>query len=149
MLKEKKFSWEDIHSLTTNIAKNVTAPDVVFSLGKGGSIPGVILAEIFNVDNINLGYRSYTDRNRSGIVTYQTIDNTDPYVSKRILLVDDIADTGNTLKFALNYFKEKKLDKISVSTIFFKERSLIRPDFYSKQVDNEDWIIFPWEANEK
>lgn len=62
---------------------------------------------------------------------------------KGCLIVDDIADTGNSLvHYTLN---ETNLNKYYIATIFYKKTSIVKPDFYLCEKTNE-WILFPWEC---
>lgn len=51
-----------------------------------------------------------------------------------VLIVDDIADTGVTLRAFQDY---------CIATIFYKPRSIIKPQFYIKETTK--WVVFPWE----
>jgi hypoxanthine phosphoribosyltransferase len=55
-------------------------------------------------------------------------------IPSELLIVDDIADTGKTLK---------KYDWFASATLYYKRRSVIKPTFYVKETEN--WIVFPWE----
>lgn len=59
---------------------------------------------------------------------------------ENILYVDDIVDTGNTL-----FEAKKKNPNIISCSIFYKTRSIIKPDYYVLETKN--WIIFPWERD--
>ena len=56
-----------------------------------------------------------------------------------VLLVDDIADSGKTLK---EYMSGREFAQIY--TICYKEKSIIQP-WYNLEVEENDWIVFPWE----
>jgi len=65
---------------------------------------------------------------------------------KRILLVDDIADSGRTLKRAIGYLKRFRPKTIATVTMFYKPRSAFKPDYFAEQTDK--WVIFPHEHTE-
>jgi hypoxanthine phosphoribosyltransferase len=69
-----------------------------------------------------------------------------PVSGKRVLLVDDIADSGKSLQYSNAYLKEQGASEIKTVTIYYKEKSIIKPDFYQKETDC--WVVFPWEAKE-
>jgi len=52
-----------------------------------------------------------------------------------ILVVDDLVDTGKTIKGLLQ----------DTAVIFYKPRSIVKPTFYVTEVPNDEWIVFPWE----
>ncbi len=62
--------------------------------------------------------------------------------SKGCLIIDDIADSGRTL---LHYTEnDTQFNKYYISTMFYHERSLVKPDFF-KFEKKDNWIVFPWE----
>ncbi len=65
---------------------------------------------------------------------------------KKILLVDGISDTGETLKYAINYLKRRRAKSIQTATIFSKPKTSLIPDFYAETSDK--WITFPYETVE-
>ena len=63
----------------------------------------------------------------------------------KLIYVDDISDTGDTFNFLL---KERghELDRgIYTATIHVKPHTKFKPNFYQKEVDNDEWIVYPWE----
>ena len=54
-----------------------------------------------------------------------------------VLIVDDIADTGSTLKGWFN--------KFDCATLYYKPRSIIRPTYYIEEFKNSDWVALPFE----
>ena len=63
-----------------------------------------------------------------------------------VLLVDDIADSGRTLKVALEHVYTFKPKSVRVLTLFKKSRSIITPDYFHEVIDK--WVVFPWEIRE-
>lgn len=58
------------------------------------------------------------------------------------IIVDDIADSGRTL---LHYTEnDTQFNKYFISTMFYHERSLVKPDFYKFKKEDK-WVVFPWE----
>ena len=71
----------------------------------------------------------------------------DSHELDRVLIVDDIADTGKTLNDFKRAFKIMDAS-LTTATLFVKDRSIIKPDFYVEETT--DWIVYPWEKiNEK
>jgi hypoxanthine phosphoribosyltransferase len=67
-----------------------------------------------------------------------------------MLLVDDIADSGNSLQHVLRYIKRRYHtdNEVLIYTVFYKPSSVVVPNFYSEQVDSKYWVVFPWEEVE-
>jgi len=65
---------------------------------------------------------------------------------KRVLVVDDVSDTGHSLKVVANHLRRKQASELKVCTIYMKPQSIFRPDFHARTT--RKWIIFPWERLE-
>lgn len=147
--KKAFYSWEHFHTLVGEVKKKIqTTPNIIVSIGKGGSIPGVILAENFECTNLNLGLRSYKGTTRGEIHEYQGIKCFDGLKDANILIVDDIADSGETLKYAHNKFIKNGCERIQTASVFYKPCSKFKPDYYAEEVEETTWIVQPWESTE-
>ena len=144
--KKKLYPWDSYHSLVDLLKFKIERkPDVIVSIGKGGSIPGVILAEYFDVNNLNLGLKSYNNFNQSKMLEYQPIPCYQSLWGSNILLVDDLADTGETFKYALNKFRQYGVEEVKTASVFKKTQSKFVPDYFVEEVLSDVWIVQPWE----
>ena len=110
-------SWDDINilvdELCSTISKSGAEIKSITGIERGGLIPAVMISHKLNI----------------------------PYVTKinkYTLVVDDICDTGETLKKTVAGF---------TATLHYKKTAIFTPDFYSKEVGTE-WIVYPWERND-
>lgn len=67
--------------------------------------------------------------------------------NKKVLVVDDIADTGKT--FSRIYQLTMKYTNIITASIFFKRRSVFRPTFFSEKISDNKWVVFPYEMDKE
>lgn len=149
MSKKQHYSWDHFHTLVGKIKRKVqTTPNIIVSIGKGGSIPGVILAEMFECNNLNLGLKSYKGETRGEIHEYQGIKCFDGLRDANILIVDDIADSGETLKYAVSKLKGNGCESVQTASVFYKPCSKFKPDYFAEEVDEKVWIVQPWEPME-
>jgi hypothetical protein len=65
---------------------------------------------------------------------------------KRVLLVDDIADTGTSLLAAKKHMEEKGASAVRIACIHRKPGSALEPDYYV--MTSGAWIVYPWEMHE-
>jgi hypoxanthine phosphoribosyltransferase len=63
---------------------------------------------------------------------------------KRVLLVDDISDTGDTLKVSIPYLESFAPEEIKSATLLHKTTSRIAPDYFVRKITRWRWVIFPW-----
>ena len=148
-MKKQHYTWDHFHSLVGEIKKQIKlTPNIIVSIGKGGSIPGVILAEMFKCNNINLGLKSYKGQARGNIHEYQSIENFESLTDVNVLIVDDIADSGETLKYAVSKFKSYGCTNIETASVFYKSCSTFKPDCFAEEVEQSIWIVQPWEQGQ-
>jgi hypothetical protein len=69
-----------------------------------------------------------------------------PVKGVNVLVVDDVSDTGESLKVAVEHLDVCGAKGIKTATLFYKPQSIFKPDFFI--VQTEQWIIFPWERLE-
>ncbi|MCK9281411.1 MAG: phosphoribosyltransferase domain-containing protein [Melioribacteraceae bacterium] len=63
-----------------------------------------------------------------------------------VLIVDDIADTGKSFEGIKVFLKERSLNKEYFASLFYKQRSSVKPDYYNNLIPDNEWIVFPWET---
>ncbi len=62
------------------------------------------------------------------------------------MVVDDVADTGKSLRLVRLHLKEQGATDVKIATIYYKPWSIVTPDWYERKTSH--WIIFPWERKE-
>jgi len=144
-------SWQDLDQLSFELAKQVIGPgekfDLVVALAKGAWPMSRALVDYLAMSNlVSLGIRFYSGINQRLKEPEVYQDLPVKVKGKRILLFDDVADTGESLIFASDYLLEQGAALVKTATLFFKERSAITPDYYASRTNA--WIIFPFEIRE-
>ncbi len=142
-------SWKDYHVLSQKIAATILVHDkpfdIIVAIGRGGLTFGHLLSDFLRIPICSITIQSYTDIQKQGEV-YITEGISAGITGKRVLLVDDIADTGTTLKRASAYVWDFTPSEITTATLFYKPHSLVRPDYFAKQTTK--WILQPFEVTE-
>ena len=69
-----------------------------------------------------------------------------PVEGKKVLVVDDVADTGKSLALVKTHLKEEGATEMKIATIYYKPWSIVVPDWFERKTSR--WIIFPWERKE-
>jgi len=70
----------------------------------------------------------------------------EPVKGKNVLIVDDVADTGKSLKKLREFLVKEGTKSVKIATIFYKPWSEVKPDFWIRTTRR--WIIFPYEGRE-
>lgn len=141
-----ELSWEVFGELCRALAFNVSRdfqPELVIGIAKAGVIPGAVVASILRCDFYSL---KITRRDGADLVHDEPriLTAAPPQAAgKRVLIVDEICTTGETLRMALAAVRAVRPRQIRTATSFAKVGQY-RPDFYA--VETDAMVIFPWDA---
>jgi hypoxanthine phosphoribosyltransferase len=144
-------SWNQIHKMLINQSVKILTdnfkPDIIIAITRGGWIPARLLSDLLEVhDLITIGIEFYLDISKTRKKPILTQKLSTPISGKKILLVDDVADTGESLQLAKNHILKKDKADLKILTLYKKPQSIIEPDYYEKITKR--WIIFPWDIKE-
>ena len=138
-------TWDEYNDLVSSIASEIgqDEPDAIVGLTRGGLVPAVQLSHMYNAKlyclNISL---------RDGKCSSQGFDWRRLQKYSRILIVDDINDSGATLWEVANQCYGREIRKPKFATLLSKGSSefdnLITGEVINTTKEN-DWIVFPWE----
>ncbi|MEL9929925.1 MAG: phosphoribosyltransferase, partial [Sulfolobales archaeon] len=143
--------WEDVFSGIRALAKKIYEsgyiPDAVVGIFRNGWIIGRLLGDLLGVEEIGgVGVKFYKSigetRERPLVISGPTISVRD----QRILLADDVSDSGRTLQVAVDLVRLYGAREVRTATLYIKKRTMLIPDYYHGETDK--WIIFPWEYGE-
>jgi hypothetical protein len=138
-------SWYDVEKAVTALATTLErefVPDLIVGIARGGLIPAVRLSHLLGdklLRMIHIKFYKGVDLRQEKPELLADVGE----LPKRVLIVDDVADTGETLEFVCGHVKKKGAKEIKVATIAYKPRSKLKPDYYV--FETEKWIVFPWE----
>ena len=143
-------TWEAFGTACRDLAAQVHEsgyePEILIAVARGGLIPGGGLAYALGTkltDAINVEFYTDVEETLPDPVLLAPHLDTASIEGRRLLVVDDVADSGRTLALVLELLREHGAECRSV-VIYAKPRSEVRPDFVWK--DTDDWIVFPWSA---
>ena len=144
-------SWDDVQSLTEEVARQIKEggymPDVIVAVSRGGFDPARILCDQLGVKRLaSLQIEYYTDINESSSTPEIVFPLNADVPGQSILVVDDVSDTGDSLRVARDHVLERGASEVKVATLHVKPWTSLRPDFSASEV--ESWIIYPWEIVE-
>ncbi len=135
---------DDLESLTKIIDKDF---DTIIPIARGGLTIAHLLSEYYNIREVYaINSISYNNTKKLDSVDIFNIPNLKK--SKRVLIVDDIVDSGDTLIALLDALKSRYPNIIFYSaSIFYKKSAKIAPTWYVKEANS--WIDFFWEKDLK
>ncbi|MEM0057138.1 MAG: phosphoribosyltransferase [Candidatus Geothermarchaeota archaeon] len=139
----------DIYSHVIKIANKIKESgikiDLIVGIARGGLIPARILSDLLLIPRVKIihaGFYISPGRTLHSPIIYTSIDKGD-VEGKNILLVDDVADTGETLLAIKEHLVKNGAASVYVAVIYKKPWNKAEIDFHAKET--EAWIIFPWE----
>lgn len=143
-------NWNDIYDILLELARiikhNQIMPEIIVGVSRGGWLPARVLSDLLDVPQLtSIGIEFYSEINQPNQKPIITQPVPLPLHNKRVLLVDDITDSGKSLQLAKTEL-EKTADKIFTLTLYHKPWSCLTPDFY--YTETSKWVIFPWEYHE-
>ncbi len=146
-------SWDEYHQLTERLALKVHASgwqfDQILCLARGGMRPGDILSRVFDKPLGIMSTSSYraeagTIQGRLDMAKYITMPKGE--LAGRVLLVDDLADSGVTLKAVVERLRGMPaISELRSAVIWTKKVSAYTPDYYVEMLETSPWIHQPFE----
>lgn len=144
-------SWDEVYEMLIGIALNIRRsgfrPDYIVGVSRGGWAPGRILSDLLeNAHTVNIKIEFYVGIGKTARKPIVTQPLTEDINKKNVLVVDDVSDTGESLKVAVEHMVEKGAGVAKTATVYYKPHSIFKPDFFAESTSA--WIIFPWERLE-
>lgn len=143
--------WDDIQSLVEEVAEHVKEndfrPDVIVAVSRGGFDPARILCDQLGIQRLaSLQIEYYTGVNQRRGAPQVVFPLNADVSGLRVLVVDDVSDTGTSLRVAREHIAERGVFEVRVATLHIKPWTTFKPDYYAVEVDA--WIVYPWEPLE-
>lgn len=147
--------WDQYHRLVERLALNVHESGFEFNqiicIARGGLRVGDILSRIFGLPLAILSTHSYAAGGgtiRGELVIAEHMTMTAPRLGERVLLVDDMVDSGHTLEAVYRTLPARfaPITAIRTAVLWWKACSVFKPDFYVDYLPDNPWITQPFEV---
>ena len=148
-------SYDEYHNLIEKLAIKIHQSDwpfdTILCLARGGMRPGDILSRIFDKPLAIMStssYRADTGTVQGTLDIARFITTTKGEIAGRVLLVDDLADSGLTLKAVINQLKNnyKPITELRSAVLWTKGLSTFTPDYSVEFLPTNPWIHQPFEG---
>lgn len=155
---ELRVSWDQYHRHIEDLALLVHRSgwkfDQILCLARGGLRPGDVLSRLFNVPLAILSTSSYREdagstQGELSIAKHVTMPR--GTLTGRVLLVDDLVDSGVTLDKVRKHLGEAfpGVTEVRSAVIWYKARSCMRPDYFLQYLEGNPWILQPFEEYDR
>ncbi|MEM9406780.1 MAG: phosphoribosyltransferase family protein [Acidobacteriota bacterium] len=142
----RNLSWEEFARLSRDLAETVRAfePDVIVGVAKAGLLPATAVACALRCELIPVRISRRVD----DVVVHRTpqwrVPLTAGLAGKRVAVIDEMADTGETLRLVAEHTRENGAPKILTSVLVQHSWADPKPDFAALHTD--ELVVFPWDA---
>ncbi|AKB82936.1 Xanthine-guanine phosphoribosyltransferase [Methanosarcina barkeri 3] len=134
-------------NISTEVKCSGYEPDVIIALARGGWFAGRVLCDFLGLDDLSsLKIEHY--------IGDTAIDTGEPYIryplssavmeEKKVLIVDDIVDTGESMLSARAYVENHNPTEVRTASLQYLGSSKIDPDYVGERLEDWAWIVYPW-----
>ena len=149
--------WDYAYNLCRDVSERIKAagfmPEVIIGVARGGWYLARVLCDFFMVKDLfslKMEHWGVTATVTGAAELKFGLDSEaqKKLKGKRVLIADDVTDTGDSIKFALEYVSAFEPLDVKTATMHHKTSSSFMPDFYGELMTEWRWIIYPWSVYE-
>ena len=147
-----------VEKLAIQIHQNGFKPDMLIGIMRGGAPIIDVLSRIFKLKCAYLAVESYSGKGiedkQGELVFSREMSSIAKNMGGKILLCDDLSDTGITLNKSVDWLKnygpiKGKIEDIKTATLWKKKKSTFEPDYCAVRLSGNPWIVQPFENYEE
>lgn len=142
----RRVSWEQFHSMCKKLASKVSRDDfdIIIGIARAGLYPATLVAGMLCKEFYPVRItRRKNDRIKWKKPVWKT-DVPDGIKDKKVLIIDDVSDSGESLSIVSKRLKEKGAKKVKTGVLVFHSWAKPAPDYYALKSDK--CVIFPWDT---
>jgi hypoxanthine phosphoribosyltransferase len=150
--ERENLTWQTFGEASRELAKAIAAdgfdPDLILSIARGGLFLAGSLGYALAVKNLHVMNVEFYDGVGTTLdmpVMLPPVPSAVDFSAKKVLIADDVADSGQTIELVHSFIKDH-VEDVRTAVIYEKPRSLIKCDYVWKHTDL--WINFPWSSED-
>lgn len=147
-------SWDEACRLARILARKIRRdgfkPDLVIGIARGGLVPARTVCDFLlqkDLASVKIEHWGIAQTQGKAKIKFPLPVEVD-ISGKRVLIVDDVADSGDSFSVLMEYLKEKNPAQIRTAVLQYKTGSTFVPDYWGEKQDKWKWIIYPWAVYE-
>jgi hypoxanthine phosphoribosyltransferase len=146
-------TWNEAAVLSRDLAQKIksdlSCPDLIVAIGRGGFVPARVVCDyLLFRDLTSMKIEHWGIAATKGDSAQIKFPLSLDVAGRRVLIVDDVTDTGETLQVASSYVSEKGALDVRTAVLQHKFSSHFTPDYFADLISEWRWIIYPWAAHE-
>ena len=146
-----------VEKLAIQIHESGFKPTMLIGIMRGGAPIIDVLSRVFKLKCAYLAVESYsgkgTENQQGELVFSREMSSTVQDMGGRLLLCDDLSDTGVTLQKSINWLHNypaiKNIESIKTAVLWKKKDSTFEPDYCAQRLSDNPWIVQPFENYEE
>jgi len=148
-MKCKIVTFEEVHDMVKRVSEKVKAsgyrPDTIVGLARGGWLPARLMCDFLGmIDLVSLKVEHWVETGKTkdeATIRYPLVAD---FSGRKILIVDDITDTGKSLIVSTEHLRRLNPEEMRVAVMQYIPESKFRPDYFADVVKVWTWFIYPW-----
>ncbi|MFZ2070681.1 MAG: phosphoribosyltransferase [Halobacteriota archaeon] len=149
--------WNYAYDLCRDVSEGIRAtgfmPEVIVGVARGGWYLARVLCDFFllkDLLSLKMEHWGVTATIMGTAALKYGFDAAaiEQLKSKRVLIADDVTDTGDSIKFVIEYVKSLDAGVVKTATLHHKTSSPFKPDFYGECIKDWKWVVYPWSIHE-
>jgi uncharacterized protein len=152
MSEREEMFWDELgvgaRALAQAVADDGYEPDMILGIARGGLLVAGALGYALGVKNtftMNVEFYTGVDERLELPMILPPVPDLVDFAETRVLIADDVADTGATLRL-VQEFCAGKVAEVRAAVLYEKPRSEVQCAYVWRRTDR--WITFPWSADE-
>lgn len=142
-----QMAYDDSYYLYEKIRDSGFEPEMIIGIARGGWIPARLIADFFFIKSTaNIKAEAYQMVGQTDVEAKITQNINTNIEGKRVLVVDDVADSGATLEAVLGQIQSLNPSEVRTAMLYYKPHSKIVPDYYIHETSA--WVLFSWSIYE-
>ncbi|HEY8028780.1 MAG TPA: phosphoribosyltransferase [Gaiellaceae bacterium] len=148
--ERERMTWAELGSGTQELAAQVVAdgyePGLILGIARGGLLIAGALSYVLDVKNtftMNVEFYTGVDERLPMPMILPPVPDLIDLHDARVLIADDVADTGQTLALVKDFIAGK-VGEVRVAVMYEKPRSIVACEYVWRRTDR--WIDFPWSS---
>ena len=143
-------SWNEAYRLARTLAHKIIRsgykPDIIIGVARGGLVPARMVCDFLLQDeliSIQTQHWGIASKHEIAELKFSLPKEAD-ISGKKVLVVDDVADTGDSFSVIMDYLEQKTPMDIRTAVLQYKTSSTLIPDYWGEKLEDWNWIIYPW-----
>lgn len=158
-MKKQNVSWRNVDSWCDRLAEKISKDFshdslldmTIVGVSRGGLPIATMLAHRLDIDDVgSISCSSYQGREQGHLKILRWPHPVFQDEKKFLLIVDDIYDSGNTLRHIQNHYDKMQKARCAIFTasLVYRDQEY-RPSFYGVKITHNKWLTFPWEKKDE